>query len=79
MELDRDEYIRKVVGFLVPSSDREAWEALTLDGVYSGASPYVRRLVEIAYRRGVRRGAAAAWSARQPAQLRREEPSGEES
>lgn len=79
MDPDREEYIRKVTGFLVPASDVEALVSLTLDGIYDGDSRRVRRLLEIAYRRGVRRGAAAAWSARQPVRLRREELSGEES
>lgn len=41
-----------------------------LDGVYEGRSQRLRLLVRLAYLRGVRRGVAIAWDAKQPIGLR---------
>lgn len=71
MSTERDTYVERVTCFLVPKEDSRAREAMTLDGLYEGNSPRIVQLVRTAYRRGVRRGAAAAWSASQPVSLRR--------
>lgn len=68
--MEKEDYIAKTVGLLMPKDDEalaaEVGASLYLDGVYSGDSPRIARMVRVAYLRGVRRGAAAAWSARQP-------------
>lgn len=70
LDMGRDEFVARATRHLVPSDDADAHAAMTLDGVYDGESERIRRLVRIAYRRGVRRGAASAWSALQPIRTR---------
>lgn len=70
---DRAVYIERVTGFLVPEDDVRSREAMTLDGIYDGSSVRIMEMIRTAYRRGIRRGAAAAFSARQPITLRRSE------
>ena len=50
-------------------------DATTLDGLYSGKSSRIVRLIRKAYHRGIRRGIGLAWEARQKVTLRREEDS----
>ena len=68
--MDRDEYIECVTKHIVPSGDIDSWSSMTLDGIYSGDSERISRMIQIAYRRGVRRGAAAAWSVKQKVTVR---------
>lgn len=73
--MSRDAYVDKVTRWLMPDrKDPElaaaARERSTLDGVYNGKSARIRRLVRLAYLRGVRRGAGCAWEAQQPVHLR---------
>ena len=63
IDTGRDEFVARATRHMVPADDADAQQAMTLDGVYDGESERIRRLVRIAYRRGVRRGAASAWSA----------------
>jgi hypothetical protein len=70
MSAERDTYIDRVTRFLAPADDADSRAALTLDGIYSGTSPRIAAMIRTAYRRGVRRGASAAFSARQPISLR---------
>jgi len=67
---DRAVFIERVTGFLVPEDDASSRESMTLDGIYSGDPLRIQELIRTAYRRGIRRGAAAAWNARQPITLR---------
>jgi hypothetical protein len=69
-EESRDEYIERRAKWLIPASDTDSWSSMTLDGIYSGSSERIVRMIQIAYRRGVRRGLAAAWNAKQPIGLR---------
>lgn len=74
MHPDKAHYIERLTSWLMPKEadpDREAvLEHTTLDGLYRGKSTKIRRLIRIAYLRGVRRGASIAWDARQPICLR---------
>ncbi len=75
MNPDKATYIERIVGWLMPDREdpalaEQARELTTLDGVYRGKSPRIRRLVRLAYLRGCRRGAGCAWSAAQPISLR---------
>lgn len=76
--MTKAEYIEKITRWLMPDRDdpelaAEARAGTSLDGVYEGSSPRIHRLVRLAYLRGVRRGARAAFEARQPIALRDEE------
>lgn len=72
MSAERGEYIDRVTRHLVPADDHEARASMTLDGIYGGGSEKIHRLIRLAYRRGVRRGASSAWHAQQPIGLRSE-------
>ena len=65
MTKEQEEYVERVTRFLVPIDDKDARSRLTLDGIYDGQSLRISAMVRLAYRRGVRRGAAAAWGAQQ--------------
>ncbi len=75
MNPDKATYIERVTAWLMPDQRdpdlaTEAREGMSLDGVYSGSSARIHRLVRLAYLRGVRRGAGAAWEGMQPIGLR---------
>jgi len=70
---DRDEFVERLTRWLMPRDPGLAEQAracMGLDGVYNGTSARVHRMIRLAYARGCRRGAAAAWSAHQPVTLR---------
>lgn len=48
----------------------QALSAPQLSGIYNGASMRIRRLIKIAYLRGVRYGIGIVWEAHQPIGLR---------
>jgi hypothetical protein len=72
MNKDRADFVERAVGWLIDSSPnddeiRDAARArMTLDGLYSGKSRRIYRLIKIAYLRGARRGASAVWEGMQP-------------
>lgn len=76
IDMGRDEFVARVTAHMVPVDDADAQKSMTLDGVYDGESERIRRLVQVAYRRGVRKGAASAWSALQPIRARQAERKG---
>jgi len=68
---DRDAYVEKLTAWIVdadkdPELSRDARLTPSLDHLYHGKSQKIRRLIRVAYLRGVRRGAGMAWDARQP-------------
>lgn len=67
---DRNAYIERVTGYLIPKEDENSRAHTTLSGLYSGNSKRIHDLIARAYRRGIRRGASAAFSARQPITIR---------
>lgn len=67
---ERDAYVDRVTRHIIPQDDALSRSAMTLDGIYDGDSARIHELIRTAYRRGVRRGAACAWSARQSISLR---------
>jgi hypothetical protein len=67
---ERDEYIESVTGYLIPEDDEDSRSSMTLSGLYGGDSRRIHDLISRAYRRGIRRGASAAFSARQPVTIR---------
>lgn len=75
-KLDKATFVERVTAWLMRDDkpDRalpvEARASFGLDGVYDGESAHIRRLVTLAYLRGIRRGAACAWEAQQPIVLR---------
>lgn len=55
----------------LPEEDKQAIQAKHgLDGVYSGRSLKIHRLLRIAYYRGIRTGVGRVWEAHQPIGLR---------
>lgn len=72
MTPEATEYVEKITGWLVdwdrgdPTLAVEVRAKSALDGVYRGESRRIRRLVMLAYLRGVREGAYRAWEAKQP-------------
>lgn len=77
--LDRDEFVERVTGWLMPKDEKLAAEArasVSMDGVYTGRSSRILRIARLAYARGVRRGASCAWSAQQPVTTRGNAPLG---
>lgn len=77
---ERHYFIERITGWLMPDRNDpdlavQARESTSLDGVYAGKSRRIHQLVRLAYLRGVRRGAAAAWEAQQPIVLRDDERS----
>ncbi len=72
---DKAVYVEKITGWIV-DFDKDAELAAdvranpTLDGIYSGKSQKIHRMIRLAYLRGVRRGAGCAWDAKQPITLR---------
>lgn len=71
---DKAAYVERLTRWLMPDDDpelaAEARASMSLDGVYKGGSRRIMRMIRLAYLRGVRRGAAIAWNARQPVGLR---------
>ena len=71
--MTREEYVNRVVGYVLPKDPelaKEVLECRTLKGLYLGKSMRISRLLQIAYSRGVRAGASMAWSAAQPVTTR---------
>jgi hypothetical protein len=73
--MSRNEYVERLTRWLMPDRDdpelaAQARERASLDGVYTGKSARIQRLIRLAYLRGVRRGAGCAWEAKQPFSLR---------
>lgn len=78
-ESDRDTFVDRVTRWLMPKDETlaaEACESMGLDGVYEGSSQRIQRLVRLAYARGCRRGASAAWASQQAVVLRATSPLG---
>jgi hypothetical protein len=78
-KLSKEEFVERATGWMVdgmakidqdPLLADEARERMTLDGVYSGKSERLLRMVRLAYLRGVRRGAYSVWEGQQPVVLR---------
>lgn len=70
MNQEREDYIERVAGYLIPAEDKDSRSSMTLDDLYSGSSARIYELIKRAYRRGVRRGASAAYSAAQQITVR---------
>lgn len=73
--MTRSEYVERVTRWLMPDDKdpdlaADARERAGLSGVYTGTSKRIRRMVHLAYLRGVRHGAGCAWEAAQPVTLR---------
>ena len=69
---DKDRFVRRVTDYAMPRDDDRLAEVHNLRRpIYSGKSARIRRMIDIAYARGVRRGAGMAWEAQQPISLRR--------
>jgi hypothetical protein len=78
-KLSSDEFIERATGWMIdgmaktyrdPELADEARERASLDGVYTGKSMRLHRMVRLAYLRGVRRGAYSVWEGQQPITLR---------
>ena len=68
-------FIEKLTAWLMPDRHNpelaaEARERTSIDGIYTGRSVKIKRAVYLAHLRGIRRGVAIAWEARQPITLR---------
>ncbi len=70
---DRSSFVERTTRFLVPEDDKAARASMHVDGLYDGSSQRIHELIRTAWRRGVRRGASAAWSSIQPIGLRQSE------
>lgn len=65
---ERDAFVDRVTRWLMPRDEALAAESRTsmgLDGIYAGKSRRIRRMLRLAFARGCRRGASAAWAALQ--------------
>ena len=69
---DRDAYVDKLASWMEADSARIG-RCVTLDGIYAGKSRRIYEMVRLAYRRGIRRGLALAWEAKQPITIRSQE------
>ena len=78
-KLNRAEFVERATGWMVdgmaktycdPKLAEEARARMGLDGVYTGKSMRLHRMVRLAYLRGVRRGAYSVWEGQQPVVLR---------
>jgi len=70
---DKKAYIDRLSRLYYVACLHDDPDATTLDGLYSGKSSRIVRLIRKAYHRGIRRGIGLAWEARQKVTLRREE------
>ena len=64
---DKDEYIERIVGWLMPVNPelaKKARSGLGLDGVYRKKSDRIYRLMRPVYAHSRCRGATCAWNAR---------------
>ncbi len=72
-KLSNEEFIERATGWMIDGVARgdsalaeDARASVSLDGVYSGKSLRLHRMVRLAYLRGVRRGAYSVWEGQQP-------------
>ena len=81
MNEERAEFIDRATSWLMPKNDPEmleqAMEKMTLDGIYTGKSMRIHRMIRLAYARGARKGAASVWDGQQPVTLRGSNHAGE--
>ena len=73
MNPNRRAFVERLSGWLrsrLSDEMAEACEPPTLDGLYTGKSKRIHRLIRIAYHRGVRRGVGIVWEAQQPITFR---------
>lgn len=74
MRPEKAEYIKRVTDWLMPKNDPElkaqAEESLYVNGIYTGKSMRIHRMIRLAWARGCRKGASAAWDGQQPVALR---------
>ena len=70
MNEEKAKFIDRATRWLMPVNDPEmlelAMEKMTLDGIYTGKSMRIHRMIRLAYARGARKGAASVWDGQQP-------------
>ena len=74
MNKDKESYVARVTSWLMPKNDPElkaqAEESYYINGIYTGKSMRIHRMIRLAWARGCRKGASAAWDGQQPVKLR---------
>ena len=78
---EKADYIERITRWLMPDRKdpemaAQARERSTLDGVYTGKSAKIYRIMHLSWLRGVRKGATCAWEARQKVYLRGSQTTG---
>lgn len=71
---EKADFIKRATDWLMPKNDPElaeqAQESYYINGIYTGKSMRIHRMIRLAWARGVRKGASAVWDGQQPVTLR---------
>ena len=73
MNDEKAKFVERATRWLMPVNDPEMLEqalaSMHLDGIYTGKSMKIHRMIRLAYARGARKGAASVWDGQQPVHL----------
>ena len=70
---EKDEFVALHTKWLMPKDEElaeQAQESYYINGIYTGKSMRIHRMIQLAWARGCRKGASAVWEGKQPVTLR---------
>ena len=74
MNTEKLAFVKRATDWLMPKDDPElkaqAEESYYINGIYTGKSMRIHRMIRLAWARGCRKGASAVWDGQQQVSLR---------